>query len=305
LGTSWLEKSGLLSEITTRLPRLIGGLPGAVEGFHPNQVAGALLWVIPPAMTLSVGLWRQSELRRWGALAGLASAGMIGVCVLTQSRSAWFGLAVACLGIAAVVKPRARWALAAFSVVLIVAVVVVGIGSRATDVNAPGVVNATVGVLNWNFRFEIWRVALQGIMDFPFTGMGIGAFREVARYLYAPAISPGFDIAHAHNEFLQAALDLGLLGLAAFTALYVAAFSLLRAAWRVAAGSTSADVRLPFSAPTLRSLLLGLGGGLLAHLIYGLTDAVALGAKPGIIFWMLLGLIAGLYRQMQASRPAV
>ncbi|MFH1908585.1 MAG: heavy-metal-associated domain-containing protein, partial [Chloroflexota bacterium] len=37
-----------------------------------------------------------------------------------------------------------------------------------------------------------------------------------------------------------------------------------------------------------RSLTLGLGGGLLAHLLYGLTDAVALGAKPGVLLWMLL-----------------
>ena len=44
-------------------------------------------------------------------------------------------------------------------------------------------------------------------------------------------------------------------------------------------------------------MVLGLGGGLLAHAIYGLTDAVALGAKPGILFWMLLGLVAGLYLQ--------
>ncbi len=47
-----------------------------------------------------------------------------------------------------------------------------------------------------------------------------------------------------------------------------------------------------------RSLTLGLGGGLLAHLLYGLTDAVALGAKPGVLLWMLLGLIAGLHAQL-------
>jgi hypothetical protein len=33
-------------------------------------------------------------------------------------------------------------------------------------------------------------------------------------------------------------------------------------------------------------------------MLYGLTDAVALGAKPGLLFWMLLGLIAGLYGQV-------
>jgi hypothetical protein len=28
-----------------------------------------------------------------------------------------------------------------------------------------------------------------------------------------------------------------------------------------------------------------------------MTDAVALGAKPGLLFWLLLGLIAALYMQ--------
>ncbi len=33
----------------------------------------------------------------------------------------------------------------------------------------------------------------------------------------------------------------------------------------------------------------------MAQALYGLTDTVALGAKPGVLFWMLLGLVAGLY----------
>jgi len=36
--------------------------------------------------------------------------------------------------------------------------------------------------------------------------------------------------------------------------------------------------------------------------VYGLTDAVALGAKPGILFWMLLGLIAALFEQARSSQ---
>ena len=42
--------------------------------------------------------------------------------------------------------------------------------------------------------------------------------------------------------------------------------------------------------------------GTVVH-IYGLTDAVALGAKPGILFWMLLGLIAALFEQARSSQP--
>jgi putative inorganic carbon (HCO3(-)) transporter len=139
-------------------------------------------------------------------------------------------------------------------------------------------------------RFEVWSRAIYGIQDFPFTGMGMNTFRRVVHVLYPLfTVSPETDIGHAHNEFLQAALDLGIPGLIAFLALNLGAFAMLASSWRQRA-------ELPFSEPLSRALILGLGGGLAAHLIYGMTDAVALGAKPGVLWWMLLGLVAGLYR---------
>ena len=44
---------------------------------------------------------------------------------------------------------------------------------------------------------------------------------------------------------------------------------------------------------------LGLGGGLLGYFVYGLTDAVALGAKPGFLWWWLLALATGLYKLVE------
>ena len=138
-------------------------------------------------------------------------------------------------------------------------------------------------------RLEVWSRAIEGIQDFPLTGMGLNTFRSIVFVFYPLAtIGPDFNLGHAHNEFLQAALDLGLPGLIAFSALYFGAFWMLRETWHTA------------SAGRVRYLVLGLGGSLFAHLIYGLTDAVALGAKPGILFWMLLGLSAGLFLQ---TRP--
>jgi hypothetical protein len=68
-------------------------------------------------------------------------------------------------------------------------------------------------------------------------------------------------------------------GLLAFIGLYLGAAVQLARRWRAAANTAG------------RWLVLGLAGGLLAHLLYGMTDAVALGAKPGVLFWVLLGLI--------------
>ena len=38
---------------------------------------------------------------------------------------------------------------------------------------------------------------------------------------------------------------------------------------------------------------------LLAHFTFGITDAIALGAKPGFLLWMLFGLVAALPHQTQ------
>ena len=44
-----------------------------------------------------------------------------------------------------------------------------------------------------------------------------------------------------------------------------------------------------------KTIACGLGIGLLAHFLFGIQDAIALGAKVGIAFWLLLALAVGLY----------
>ncbi|MCX6035506.1 MAG: hypothetical protein NTV38_11115, partial [Chloroflexi bacterium] len=57
-GTSWFSsKITLFNPIISHLPRLITGLQGAESGFHPNEVAGALIWVLPLMMAISVALF--------------------------------------------------------------------------------------------------------------------------------------------------------------------------------------------------------------------------------------------------------
>jgi putative inorganic carbon (HCO3(-)) transporter len=124
-------------------------------------------------------------------------------------------------------------------------------------------------------------------MDAPLTGMGMNVFRKAVYLIYPMFQLPAsYDVAHAHNELLQAALDLGIPGLIGFLAIYIGAVGML--------------ARTMQAGGTMRLLALGLLGGLLAHFIFGMTDAVALGAKPGFLFWWLLGMVYGLYEQ---SRP--
>jgi len=94
-------------------------------------------------------------------------------------------------------------------------------------------------------------------------------------------MGPNFDIAHAHNIFLQTALDVGLPGLVAYLVLLIVAGVVC---WQCARQGHG----------LVRWMALGLAAGLVGLHVYGLADAVALGAKPGVAFWMALGLIAAM-----------
>lgn len=307
LGTQWNLKFAFLESILARVPPRITGLPGAAGGFHPNEVAGALLWAAPVACASAAVavLGARSIARSLGRVRGAIlllvmvtiAAFLVGVLILTQSRGGWIAAALVLPVLLLVLVQgklrRAATLLLAGSVVT----AAVWIALARPDALDPLIIGPQqdpspgMSLETLSGRIEVWSRAIYGIQDFPFTGMGMNTFRRVVHVLYPLfTVSPETDIGHAHNEFLQAALDLGIPGLIAFLALNLGAFAMLVSSWRKRA-------ELPFSEPLSRALILGLGGGLAAHLIYGLTDAVALGAKPGVLWWWLLGLIASLYTQ--------
>jgi putative inorganic carbon (hco3(-)) transporter len=201
------------------------------------------------------------------------------------------------------VSSRWRKGLVVGAIVGLVAVGGVVWGGTARSSGAQG--DSPLSLDKVDGRVEVWSRAIYGIEDFPLTGMGLNTFRHVLPVLYPLfSIGPEVDLGHAHNEFLQAALDLGLPGLIAFIALYLGAFTMVGHIWRapidLPTGHAPDDQppgRRPDRAAERRTFALGLGGALLAHLVYGLTDAIALGAKPGLVFWLVLGLIAGLFEQ--------
>jgi putative inorganic carbon (hco3(-)) transporter len=306
LGTRWSNKLPLVGDLIAQLPARLLAVPGGPDGFNPNQVAGVLLWVGPLALALTWALplnpgWFKGRWRWPGwigacLLVGGAAGFILGVLLLTQSRSALIGLAVASslvlLAVSWLRSPR-------FVVAAGLLLVIVGVGVWLSPLDwaalrAPAdtleIVDDQLSLRSLDGRVEIWSRALYGLQDFPFTGMGMGTFRRVVHILYPLfLISPTTDIAHAHNHLLQTGLDLGIPGLVAYLAIWLGAAVMLWQSWRAT------------DKPWLRVLTIGFAGSLAAYFIYGLTDAVALGAKPGFIFWYLLGLVTAL-RQL-TCRP--
>jgi putative inorganic carbon (HCO3(-)) transporter len=126
------------------------------------------------------------------------------------------------------------------------------------------------------------------VQDFPFTGVGMGSFGDLADVLYPFFSFPAQSVPHAHNLFLQVAVDLGIPGLIAWFAVFILATT---AAWQ--AYRQGASRRDGWAA--------GLGAGLLcaqaALVVHGLTDAVTWGmVRPAPLTWALWGMAFALRR---------
>jgi len=204
-----------------------------------------------------------------------------GVLILTQSRGGWLGFTIGCVALLAWHGAYTRKLFAIVSLVSIVAIIAIGPQTVSNFIFSQTAKDVEV---NLEGRQEVWSRALYGIQDFPFTGMGMNTFRKVMPVLYpAFLVEPDFDIAHAHNHLLQAALDLGLPGLVAYLAIWLGAASMIIAILKRA------------KVKWYRAVAGGLGGGLLAHFIFSMTDAIPLGAKVGIVFWVVLALVTSLF----------
>ena len=128
------------------------------------------------------------------------------VIVLTQSRAAYLGLAAA-LGFLLLWRwPRLCWLL------LPVAAITVLAGALGAGQPFMAMVGADNAVGGLEERAAIWRAALSAVHDFPLTGIGLGTFPVAIPLLYPLRVTID-SYPHAHNLFLQLAVDLGAPGL--------------------------------------------------------------------------------------------
>jgi hypothetical protein len=273
LGTDWLAVRLLDQPWYGRLPALLRD-PGDSSPFNPRVMGLALALLAP--LVLALALFGRGARQR--LFAGALALVMVAVLLLTQSVQAVLGLAAALLFLA---LWRSRWFLLVLPLILIVA---------AAAILAYGPQRLVVVLLSDNhplgiavvLRWDMWSRALAMIRDMPFTGIGLDAFPLVQTGHY-PGLLLGPE-PHAHNLYLQAALDLGLPGLIAFFWLVAALALWLRR------GRRAAD-------PAGSALLAGSTAGLVAYLVSGFIDTLW-ATKPNLLFWLLLGLA------FSAARPA-
>ena len=203
-----------------------------------------LLAALPSVLQAATG-------RRWRWVAWLL--GGLGLA-LTYVRGAWLGFLAGAAVLLGLVR-RGRLLLVAGVVVLVVAVLATpGLRRRAESIVDPTDSTARE-------RLAMWRSGVAMLADHPVTGVGPGQVKHV----YPRYVEPEFADkrrGHLHNTPLQVAVERGLLGLAAWVALFAAFFR--QAARRLAA--------LGPGEREARALVVGSLAAVAGFLVGGLTE---------------------------------
>jgi putative inorganic carbon (HCO3(-)) transporter len=292
---AWMDSIPFLGRLIP-IPQSMSNLPAAEPtAVHANQLAGTILLFWPLSVALAWSGWPtlpggSSPLTKLARLMALTLAVGGGVLLLfTQSRTGWAG-GITGLGVLLWLswacrqewtRPQ-RWGWLLAGILLSLGLVLgLPLAEPWLMTQASPGIDSPLETLA--FRFEVWRYALDAITDFPLTGTGLGTFREVVLRLYPITTFPSPDVAHAHNLFLQVALDTGLPGLVAYLAMLGVSLMICRR-------------ELSRTPANEGVYAIGLLACLVAFHVFGLNDAIAPGAKPGLLFWWLLGLVTAFSR---------
>jgi putative inorganic carbon (hco3(-)) transporter len=286
--TKWSEGKTAFSAITSIILSY-PSYPGAEGLINPNELAGAITWLAPLCLGLVFYYWKKEE-RTDKFLAGIGGQLLMIALLFGQSLSGMLGLAA---GFLILFTPRRLWM---WSVGVIVALVVIAqtviLVAPSSALDIAGTLSGRPNLNSLDHREVIWISARQAVIDHPFTGIGMAMYRSPVVWEIYP--TPGYDrylAPHAHNELLHIATDLGVPGAILFLSWYAIAVYILYYSWKH--GDTDA-----------RHIVAAVSAGLLAHLVYSLTDAIPLWDRFAFIFYWLLGLAGAQYVIVRQSVEA-
>lgn len=275
ISSQWTEKSTPFTFLIDLLPK-VRDVPQI--GFNVNEIAGAMAYLTPLMAGIAAHYWIAPPTNRldwlYRILASIAFCLLWSAAFLGQSRLAIFGILPMLLVITIVLIPRGRWRAAALLCLAFFAVIQILLLSGAFRVQPETILQRDQDSLS--SRLLMWNSGLRILRDYPLTGSGLNTFRIAAvRNLYPV---PDFErIPHAHNEWVQIATDLGIPGLLVFAGWFAVLGLMLWNVWRL--GDNKA-----------KAIALATACGILAHMFYGLGDAIPVWDRFAFVFWWLVGL---------------
>lgn len=232
--------------------------PGSAVGFFANANHMAILLVIAiPFLAAIAAAGRTANMQRYSAVVALcAGIGLVVLVGLALNRSlAGYGLALPVIAASAliVLPPGSRlrlWTIGIAGLLMIAAVVAletVPIGGTKFGEDATSSVQS---------RAEIFATSTRALEEFMPLGTGLGSFREVYHLFEQPSQVTTTYVVHAHNDYLELALELGIAGIVVlllFLGWWVAAIARV---WRTAeAGPFARAAAIASAAVLVHSLV--------------------------------------------------
>lgn len=256
-----------------------------------NHYAGYVVMALPIALATALGSLQEAK-RRW-RFAGLATLGES-----SASRFALFGSISVFLGAGVLAAGSRGGVIAACVSTMVVAmarghraIVTVGVAlaigaASLAFVDVGWFVERTTGDRMQADRVVVWLDMMKIVPRFPFLGVGWNAFGIAYRWRYQTVYQWGLWN-QAHNEYLQALFETGLLGIVPVAALLV-----------LLAGGA-------FRASRRGDLGIGLLGALVANATTNLVDFNLQIPANAAAFTAIAGLAMALGSPIRGAAPAV
>ena len=239
-------------------------------GLHANDVAR--LFVIGYAMLLF--MWDRTRNMTLKLVFFISMGFMTVALVLTFSRGGWVGWILVNM---IYLFSRRNWrtiALAGLALPVFLAFLPGAVWDRIQAGENGGADGVTAGRTNL-----IWEPLMPEMFDHPVVGQGLGAvmFSNAARQEAMPAVT------HPHNAFLEAYLDLGVVGLVILLAYWTTVWRNLRRLGR--------DERIH---PNLRGLFEGAAAGLVSFIVAGFAGSSLMPVPEQVFLWFAVGAMYGM-----------
>jgi O-antigen ligase len=268
-----------------------GRLQGAFDS--PNQLGSLGALMVPVAASLIFGL----RTLRWRVVSAGALILLLGALMLSLSRGAWIGTAVAALFLLARLREARRLLVLVSIPVAIIGFFVWSLAPANTEVKVVGERAKAINALSpYDHRAVIYREAFREIKENPLLGVGPGGFQVASTRVVSESATLSY--VHAHNLYLNWAAEAGLPSLVIILGFAIALGFAARTASR---GATSRGD------PADRALVLGISAALLSVLAQGAVDYVIPNPVVFIAVWTLVGALLVARREglavLEHSRP--
>jgi len=245
----------------------------------PATFGNYILLALPVVISLSF----HSNIRREKRWLQLSSLIILIAIIFSYGRGVWLGL-IGGLILMAILRSK-RLLLSIVAGIIVCSIFILIFPSSQFAQRVVGTFKSRRPV---EVRAEFWEGSLRILKDYPITGLGWEGFR-IAYPRYKPA-KGRYLVCHAHNNFVDVAVDSGLLGLGVFIWLLITIYKV------------GFHIFKEFEDRYLKGFSWGFLGSFTAFLIAGLSQYNFGDSEVVMLFYFLLGMVMVIPRIAESNR---